>query len=407
MSNIDPNSSSDENTPPQAAQPQAAALAGAPDVASSASNVRPHLATSGRGHPFLYGVMGLLTLVSLGSLGLAWSTHARLQVLEPELVRRQQGAQDQVAEARMLSKQAYDNATETAAKLALTDAKVAESAVQRSQVDDLVASLARSRDENVVSDIEAALRVAQQQSAITGSVEPVMNALKHADDRLARYNQPRLDRVRQAIARDVDRIQGVAVADVPSLSARLDDTVRQADDLPLVNTPRVSASSGAATPPAAASSKPKASGKSAASKAITASQPASQASEAGWTDQFSETWNQMVAIVWREARALVRVTEIDHPEAALINPEQAFFLRENLKLRLLNARLSLLSRQFDQARSDLDMAQTLLTRYFDPQSRRVASVLEQIRLVSAQCKRVDLPRPDETLAALAGVGATQ
>jgi 2-dehydro-3-deoxyglucarate aldolase/4-hydroxy-2-oxoheptanedioate aldolase len=40
----------------------------------------------------------------------------------------------------------------------------------------------------------------------------------------------------------------------------------------------------------------------------------------------------------------------------LIAPEQAFFLRENLKLRLLNARLALLSRQFDTAQADLSDA---------------------------------------------------
>jgi membrane dipeptidase len=78
-----------------------------------------------------------------------------------------------------------------------------------------------------------------------------------------------------------------------------------------------------------------------------------------------------------------------------------FFLRENLKLRLLNARLSLLSRQFDTAQADLREAQSALDRYFDKGSRRVDLVREQLRQVAQQSRQVSVPRPEATLAALA------
>ena len=47
------------------------------------------------------------------------------------------------------------------------------------------------------------------------------------------------------------------------------------------------------------------------------------------------------------------MTRIDHPEAMLLAPEQAFFVRENLKLRLLNARLALLAASSTRAQADL------------------------------------------------------
>ena len=47
-------------------------------------------------------------------------------------------------------------------------------------------SLSRSRDENLVVDIESALRLAQQQAQLTGSVEPLLAALRSADQRLER-----------------------------------------------------------------------------------------------------------------------------------------------------------------------------------------------------------------------------
>ena len=97
------------------------------------------------------------------------------------------------------------------------------------------------------------------------------------------------------------------------------------------------------------------------------------------------------------------MTRIDHPEAALIAPEQAFFLRENLKLRLLNARLALLSRQFDTAQVDLREAQAMLDRYFDARSRKLSQTVELLRQVQGQSRQVSVPRPDDTLAALSAV----
>ena len=89
----------------------------------------------------------------------------------------------------------------------------------------------------------------------------------------------------------------------------------------------------------------------------------------------------------------------------LLAPDQAFFLRENLKLRLLNARLALMSRQFDIAQADLREAQTVLDRYFDRNSKRVVATSEQLRTVALQARQIGVPRPEATLAALAAAVA--
>ena len=117
-------------------------------------------------------------------------------------------------------------------------------------------------------------------------------------------------------------------------------------------------------------------------------------------------WSGRVAgSLWLEASQLLRVSRIDHPEAALLAPEQAFFLRENLKLRLLNARLALLSRQTDAARADLLNASSWLGRYFDPAARKTQAARQLLVQVQGQLKNTDLPRLDETLAALATAAA--
>ncbi len=124
-----------------------------------------------------------------------------------------------------------------------------------------------------------------------------------------------------------------------------------------------------------------------------------------WVEFLGGSWSAFSTRVWDEVRGLIRVTPIDRPEAMLIAPEQAFFLRENLKLRLLNARLALLSRQFDTAQSDLRDAQAALERYFDRSSKRTQNAIDLVRQVSTQARQVTVPRPDATLAAMAAVAA--
>lgn len=343
----------------------------------------------------------LLAVLVLGGLAAAalvfsWRADQRVTHLEQELVRRQQESAGQSTEARLLAKQADEGARETAAKLALLEAKVAEVAVQRTQLEDVIQSLSRSRDENLLVDVEAAIRVALRQSAITNSVEPLVATLKQSEERLARHDEPRLEGVRRAIARDLDRAKSTSVADVGSLSIKLDEAVRLVDELPLlaVGEPRKDAARGAASAASAPAS-------------VAASQPAAAASgwTARWTTHFGDAWSGVAGRVWGEVKSLVRVTRIDRPEAMLIAPEQAFFLKENLKLRLLNARLALLSRQFDTAQADVQSALSAIDRYFDRNAKRTVLVSEMLKQVALQSRQVSLPRPDDTLAALATASA--
>lgn len=328
--------------------------------------------------------MLLLAVLALAALALAWRTQERVQALEQELVRRQQDSQTQATEAGLLARQAQELSRDAVAKATLLEARVAEVAQQRGQLEELIQSLSRSRDENLVADLDAGVRVALQQTAITGSAEPLVAALKAADERLARVNQPRLEPVRRAIARDVDRIKSVGVADIASLAVKLDEAVRLADEAPLlvIEAPRPevrAASSAAASAPrgAAKSSPPVPVG--------------------GLGAAAAEWWQAL----WKDVAALVRVTRIDQPEAMLLAPEQSYFLRENLKLKLLNARLALLSRQFDIAQADVQGAIAATERHFDRSARKTMALLDLLRSVAVQTRQAGVPRPDDTLSALA------
>jgi len=220
-------------------------------------------------------------------------------------------------------------------------------------------------------------------------------ALKSADQRLQRAAQPRLNPLQRAIARDMDRIKAATLTDVPVLMLKLDELARMADDLPVANAMVATGSQRAA--PAAAAPAP----------AARASAPAADKSSTGMFDKLSfSAWSQRTLDNLREeANKLLRVSRIEQPEAALLSPEQSFFLRENLKLRLLNARLALLSRQTDSVRADLASASTWLGKYFDASSRKTQAAAQLLAQVQGQLKTSELPRLDETMAALATAAA--
>ena len=340
-----------------------------------------------------------LVVAALAGAGLLVSAllWQKLGTIQEELARRTTDSGAQAIEARTLAREAQEVVRELSARLALQETRLAEVNLQRSQLEELMQSLARSRDENLVVDVESDLRLAQQQALLTGSAEPLLAALKSADTRLMRAAQPRFNSLQRAVARDIDRIKNASVTDVPALMVKLDEPARLVDELPVANdmvantAPRPAAmASGAAAPRLAASS------------AVADNKPFWQ----GFDTPALQGWlRRTLGIVWIEARQLLRISRIDQPEAALMAPEQSFFLRENLKLRLLNARMALLSRQTDAARADLGNAAVWLRKYFDPAARRTQAALQLLVQVQGQLKTSELPRLDETMAALATAAA--
>ena len=74
---------------------------------------------------------------------------------------------------------------------------------------------------------------------------------------------------------------------------------------------------------------------------------------------------------------------------------------------LLNARLALMSRQATQAAADLRQIERVLPRYFDAQSRKTQLLQSMVSEAIAQSQLTQVPRPDDTLAALATIAAAE
>jgi len=351
----------------------------------------------------------VLVLALAGALGclLLWQ---KLSHIQEELARRSTDTGTQAIEARTLARQAQESSRELAARLAVTENRLSEVSLQRGQLEELMQRLSRSRDDYVVIELEANLRLAQQQAQLTGSAEPLLAALKSAEQRLARAAQPRLTPVQRAIAKDAERIKSAALTDVPAMLLKLDELVRQIDELPVANDLVLGVSQATATAAVPAVKDSPTASTSPTQPTPPTAVAVADADRSGFSRFFDPQalshWSGLVLQGLREdAQSLLRVSRIDRPEAALLAPEQSYFLRENIKLKLLNARLALLSRQTDAARSDLASVQDSLTRYFDASSRKTQAAKALLQQTQAQLRTGELPRFDETLAALATAAA--
>ena len=362
------------------AQPAANPIAAPMAVANTGSSTR---SATGFSKFFTIFIVAALLVSMLASFYL-WR---KLTNMQQHLARQSADATNLSVEARSLAKNAQDVAREASARSSLNETRLSEVALQRSQLDELMQSLSRSRDENLVVDVESALRLAQQQAQLTGSVEPLLAALKTADQRLVRAAQPRLNGVRRALASDTDKIKAAAVADIPSLLVKLDEISRLVEDLPVLNTvtavPKIEKSN------VGLNASPNTEGYKA-----TVNQ------DADWKTGFQNFMQKHWQIVRAELGKLVRVSRIENPDAVLLSPEQTYFLRENLKLKILNARLGLLGRQIQSAKTDLLSVADDVRKYSDPTSKQVQILQAALSLVQTQLGNATIPVLDSSLAAL-------
>jgi uroporphyrin-3 C-methyltransferase len=304
-------------------------------------------------------------LVALLSLWQWYDGHNRIGALREELAQRVRESESDSRDARVAARQAQEAAREVQAKLAQIEVKFAEFQNQQIGLETLYQELSRSRDEWVLAEIEQILTIASQQLQLTGNVQSVLAALQSADARLARSGRPQLLPLRRAFARDIERLKTAPSLDVPGLAVKLDQLIAGVDSLPLAQEARPQATTTAKREP-------------------------------------DGLWERLVAELLGEIKQLVRIERMDSADPGLLSPPQAFFLRENLKLRLLNARVALLARDETTYRGDVKVAASWLERYFDTRSRAGAAMAVTLKQLGSGGMGVSFPTIGESLAAVRG-----
>ena len=311
-----------------------------------------------------------VAVVALGLAGWQWvETRLRLSDTQQELGKRLAEADTLSKETRVLAKQAQDEVGKLQGKLGAVEAKLAESQGQQAALESLYQDLARNRDEWALTEIEQNVTLAAQQLQLAGNVQGALLALQAADSRLARSDRPQFVALRKTINRDLDKLRAAPYVDVSGMSLRLENVLGAVDTLAL-----------------AFDERPK---------------PEKEIKEASKDGaEVPGFWQRLGLDLWGEVKGLVRIQRFDRPEPALLAPSQTFFLRENLKLRLLNARLALLSRDQWTFRSELRQSQAWMERYFNVNDKAVQTALGSVKQLAGTDIVIELPTLNDSLTAL-------
>ncbi|RRD43672.1 hypothetical protein EII18_02675 [Comamonadaceae bacterium OH3737_COT-264] len=357
----------------------------------------------------------LLSGAAALALLLAYNQGQRLHRMQEQLALQSGAIHEQAIEARTLSHEALALARDSAAQVSLNEARINEYTLQRSRIEQMAFELSRSRDETMLNDIEASLRLAQQQAQLTGLADPLIAALRNASQRVERADAPRLSAIQRAIERDLQRLTHTAMTDTAGLLGRIDKLLAQLELLPLANglpplpmaeQPALAQAPVVATPVASppATAPTVEIGPTRAPRQPSEPTTTSAPADANPAPDPAATQTDAPAPWWHGMRTglgeLVRVQRIDAPEAALLNREQTFFLRENIRLQLMNARMGLLARQSEAVRADLAAVQTLLQKYYDTNAPRTRQALRTLRQLQDHLQTVQSPAITETLVAI-------
>lgn len=336
--------------------------------------------------------IGLAVLALLATLGLAWfvwQDSERLATTRQELSRRLADSEAVQREALASTKQDRVALDALQAKVGALDARAAEMQSQQLALEAMYQELSRVREDRLLAEIEQDVAMAAQQLQLAGNVAAALISLQGAEARLVKNAQPQFLPLRKLINRDIERLKALPGADVPGIAMKLNDILEAVPHLPLAYEQR---------PASAETVKPTKAPKAGQPPALPAATAAAdlQPKPFDW-QAIGQAW---LADLWHEVRQLVRIERIDRPDPGLLSPRESLFLRENLRLRLLSARLGLLARDGSSFLTDIRQADEWLERYFDTRAPAVENARATLKNLAKQevgAKPVEL---NETLAAL-------
>ncbi|MCX7896266.1 MAG: uroporphyrinogen-III C-methyltransferase [Rhodocyclaceae bacterium] len=324
------------------------------------------------------GLVALALFLACLALAFSWRALQRIEESRAEFARRLAESEKIAKEAETQGKAQQETAEALRQRLEVLEGKIAEMHNQQAALDALYQEFSRASDDRLLAEVEQAVTLAAQQLAIAGNVELAVVALENAEARLSQSGQSRYVALRQQIARDIERLRAHPAADLGGIALHLDLLAEAVPNLPLAYERRV---------------KPTA-------KEQVSPSDTPPSSLHGWLSAWGRE-------IWREISSLVRIERLDRPEVELLSPREAYFLRENLRLRLLSARLTLLARDEKGFRHELALADSWLARYFDGAHPAVIEARAQLsRWREAKIGRAFLSL-DETLALLRNLKLTR
>jgi uroporphyrin-3 C-methyltransferase len=305
-----------------------------------------------------------LTLVVLVAV-FVWQwldAHSQLNQTQQQVAQRLSEVETENKGNRLLVTQNQELVRELGGKLSLLESKYAETQNQRIAIESLYHEMSSSRDQTALAEVEQMLLIAGQQLQLSGNVKAALIAMQQAESRLQR---PAFAALKKRIDQDIDKLRALPSIDVAAINQRLDSVISVVDNLPLAQDTHIEAHEKAAP-----------------------------------VNPADGTWRRFWQEIWMEAKHLVRIENTERQEMPLLSPTQTFFLRENLKLRLLSARMALLTRDEVTFRRDLKASQEWLKRYFDAKSSQNVQAIGALQKLATSSVVIEMPSLSGSLEAV-------
>ena len=206
------------------------------------------------------------------------------------------------------------------------------------------------RKDWLVMEAEYLIQLANHRLLFERDINTAIVALQSADVRIKEAGDPSLLNTRKAIASAVQALKQVDQADLAGLSLTISAINQDLAALPL-NTPDT------------------------VSKAKTANTDLAESKQV-------QSWSELPAAIWRDLKTLIVIRDHNEPVAPLLSPDQRFFLVENLRLQLEQARLAMLAGQSSVYKERLQTAILWIEKHFDKEAALTQSTLDTLRQMS-------------------------
>ncbi len=266
---------------------------------------------------------------------------------------------DSSEELRNVSEEVRKKREETDARFKLLEADLTESIGKQKILEGLYQDLAPNRNEATMEEVEQLLLIANQQLRLANNVESAVVAMQEADVRLQRINHPQISHLQSVLAKDMDLLKAVPKVDTVGISLSLDSLAETIDQLPLAMEE--------ALPPK------------------TNDAPHKSQTSGGMLGILQD----FLLEIWTDIKELVRIEHVGKQD--IPPPSHSYFLRENLKLRLLAAHNALLARDAINFKAYLKTSIEWINKHFNNKSKLGISMLETLSQLHGNEIAIDLP----------------
>ena len=342
-----------------------------PDITEESQVVdKPQTASKSKG--LRNGIIFLLLAVMIAAAIAAWQWYEannKIKTLqekfETQLVSIDSSIEkrlvqvDSSEELRNISDKVRRKQEETDSKLKLLEVGLTESVDKQKILEGLYEDLAPNRNETTMEEVEQLLLIANQQTRLTNNIKSALVAMQEANVRLQRINHPQISHLQNILVKDIDLLKAVPIVDTVDISQRLDSLAESVNQLPLAME--------AALPPK------------------TDDAPHNPKASEGMLGMVQE----LLLEIWTDIKKLVRIEHVGKQD--IPPPSHSYFLRENLKLRLLAAHNALLARDAVSFKAYLKTSIDWINKHFNNKTKLGTSMLETLNQLHSNEIFIDSP----------------